>query len=161
MSDKLVFFTKLLSQVILSNSNLDWLKVSVSKRRPNLNYNPINIDSIYNHKDIMRPIMGQSGYALQIINNGTVGQSELLISRVWIWLFFNQNAGVFVFSEMKNWLKGLSAVIMPSIGRPFARGLDYVAASRPTELNKLFLLKRLEESNFNSFQANIIAIKNG
>ena len=52
------------------------------------------------------------------------------------------------------------AVIMPSIGRPFARGLDYVAASRPTELNKLFLLKRLEESNFNSFQADITAIKN-
>ena len=41
------------------------------------------------------------------------------------------------------------AVILPSVGRPFARGLDYVAPLRPTELNKLFLLRRLTITNFN------------
>ena len=43
------------------------------------------------------------------------------------------------------------AVIEPSANKPFARGLDYVAASRPTELHKLILLSPLTEVHFNSF----------
>ena len=31
------------------------LRISAEKRRPNLNYNPINIDTIYHDKYIMRP----------------------------------------------------------------------------------------------------------
>ena len=43
------------------------------------------------------------------------------------------------------------AVIEPSQTKPFARGLDYVAASRPTELKKLFLLGPLTHNQFNAF----------
>ena len=52
------------------------------------------------------------------------------------------------------------AVIQPSIGKPFSRGLDYVAPSRPTELNNLFLLRRLSEENFNGFKTEITDISN-
>ena len=52
------------------------------------------------------------------------------------------------------------AVIQPSIGRPFSRGLDYVAPSRSTELNNLFLLRRLSEENFNGFKTEITDINN-
>lgn len=45
------------------------------------------------------------------------------------------------------------AVVQPSQGSPFSRGLDYVASSRPTELGKLFLLAPLFESHFKSFPA--------
>ena len=43
------------------------------------------------------------------------------------------------------------AVIQPSVNKPFARGLDYVAISRPTELSKLFLLGPLTDIKFTSF----------
>ena len=43
------------------------------------------------------------------------------------------------------------AVIQPSMNKPFARGLDYVASLRPTELNKLFLLGPLTEVHFYAF----------
>ena len=43
------------------------------------------------------------------------------------------------------------AVIEPSAKRPFARGLDYVAASRPTELAKLTLLAPLTVNHFTAF----------
>jgi hypothetical protein len=43
------------------------------------------------------------------------------------------------------------AVIQPSVNKPFARGLDYVAISRPTELSKLFLLGPLTGNKFTSF----------
>ena len=43
------------------------------------------------------------------------------------------------------------AVVQPSTNKPFARGLDYVATSRPTELSKLFLLGPLTEVHFHAF----------
>ena len=43
------------------------------------------------------------------------------------------------------------AVIEPSQTKPFARGLDYVAASRPTALKNLFLLGPLTHNQFNAF----------
>ena len=43
------------------------------------------------------------------------------------------------------------AVMEPSANNPFARGLDYVAASRPTELKKLFLLTPLTNKHFTAF----------
>ena len=51
------------------------------------------------------------------------------------------------------------AVIEPSKGKPFARGLDYVAPSRPTELAKLILLGPLTEAHFTSFPKERHAIK--
>jgi hypothetical protein len=42
------------------------------------------------------------------------------------------------------------AVILPSANQPFARGLDYVAPSRPTELKNLFLLRRLTSDHYTS-----------
>jgi hypothetical protein len=50
------------------------------------------------------------------------------------------------------------AVILPSANKPFARGLDYVAPSRPTELKKLFLLRPLTTAHFTSHKQEIIAI---
>ena len=52
------------------------------------------------------------------------------------------------------------AVIEPSSGTPFARGLDYVAPSRPTELAKLFLLAPLTDRHFTSFPGQRHDIKN-
>ena len=43
------------------------------------------------------------------------------------------------------------AVIEPSLGTPFARGLDYVTPSRPRELSKLHLLGPLTEKHYTSF----------
>jgi ATP-dependent exoDNAse (exonuclease V) alpha subunit len=43
------------------------------------------------------------------------------------------------------------AVIDPSEKTPFSRGLDYVASSRPTELNKLTLLGPLTARQFTAF----------
>ena len=43
------------------------------------------------------------------------------------------------------------AVIQPSAKKPFARGLDYVAASRPTELANLTLLAPLTVDQFSAF----------
>ena len=43
------------------------------------------------------------------------------------------------------------AVIEPSAKKPFARGLDYVATSRPTELAKLTLLAPLTVQQFSAF----------
>ena len=43
------------------------------------------------------------------------------------------------------------AVIEPSAEKPFARGLDHVATSRPTELAKLTLLAPLTVSQFSAF----------
>ena len=43
------------------------------------------------------------------------------------------------------------AVIEPSAKKPFARGLDYVATSRPTELAKLTLLAPLTVKQFSAF----------
>jgi hypothetical protein len=43
-----------------------------------------------------------------------------------------------------------NVVTLPSSGGSFARGLDYVANSRATELSKLFLLRPLTESSFAS-----------
>ena len=51
------------------------------------------------------------------------------------------------------------AVVEPSKGKPFARGLDYVAPSRPTELAKLILLRPLTEAHFNAFPQERHAIK--
>ena len=48
------------------------------------------------------------------------------------------------------------AVIEPSAKNPFARGLDYVAASRPTELAKLTLLAPLTVQQFRAFLRNDI-----
>ena len=42
------------------------------------------------------------------------------------------------------------AVIEPSAKKPFARGLDYVATSRPTELAKLTLLAPLTVNQFSA-----------
>ena len=43
------------------------------------------------------------------------------------------------------------AVVDPSPGTPFTRGLDYVAVSRPTELNNLTLLAPLTPAHFNGY----------
>ena len=43
------------------------------------------------------------------------------------------------------------AVIEPSAKKPFARGLDYVATSRPTELKLLTLLAPLTIKQFSAF----------
>jgi hypothetical protein len=43
------------------------------------------------------------------------------------------------------------AVIEPSENKPFSRGIDYVATSRPTVLNNLFLLAPLTEKHFNAW----------
>jgi hypothetical protein len=43
------------------------------------------------------------------------------------------------------------AVIEPSGNKPFSRGIDYVATSRPTVLNNLFLLSPLTEKHFNAW----------
>jgi hypothetical protein len=43
------------------------------------------------------------------------------------------------------------AVIEPSKGKPFSRGIDYVAASRPTILQNLFLLSPLTDRHFNAW----------
>lgn len=51
------------------------------------------------------------------------------------------------------------AVIEPSKSKPFARGLDYVAPSRPTEISKLILLGPLTETHFNSFPQERYAIR--
>ena len=42
------------------------------------------------------------------------------------------------------------AVINPSAKKPFARGLDYAAASRPTELANLILLAPLTVCQFSA-----------
>ena len=42
------------------------------------------------------------------------------------------------------------AVIEPSAKKPFARGIDYVATSRPTELGKLTLLAPLTVNQFSA-----------
>jgi hypothetical protein len=52
------------------------------------------------------------------------------------------------------------AVIEPSIKKPFARGLDYVAVSRPTELSKLYLLGPLTDTKFTAFPKERNDIKN-
>ena len=53
------------------------------------------------------------------------------------------------------------AVIEPSPHKPFARGLDYVATSRPTELKKLILLGPLTDNHFIGFaqERNSISIE--
>jgi hypothetical protein len=51
------------------------------------------------------------------------------------------------------------AVIDPSEKTSFSRGLDYVATSRPTELNKLFLLGPLATRQFNAFPGQQIEIR--
>lgn len=43
-----------------------------------------------------------------------------------------------------------NCVTIPSLKSPWARGLDYVANSRATELSKLFLVRPLRKENFNS-----------
>ena len=43
------------------------------------------------------------------------------------------------------------AVVEPSANKPFARGLDYVAVSRPTELANLTLLNPLTTAYFTGF----------
>jgi hypothetical protein len=43
------------------------------------------------------------------------------------------------------------AVIERSMKKPFTRGLDYVAVSRPTDLSKLFLLGPLTDTKFIAF----------
>ena len=43
------------------------------------------------------------------------------------------------------------AVIEPSESKPFSRGIDYVAASRPTMLKNLFLLSPLTDRHFNAW----------
>jgi hypothetical protein len=45
-------------------------------------------------------------------------------------------------------IQGFTAPSEPSIKKPFARGVDYVAVSRPTELSKLFLLGLLTDTKF-------------
>ena len=45
-----------------------------------------------------------------------------------------------------------NCVTIPSLNCPWARGLDYVANSRATELNKLFLLRALKPENFTSHE---------
>jgi hypothetical protein len=51
------------------------------------------------------------------------------------------------------------AVIEPSSAYPFARGLDYVAASRPTELSKLFLLSPLNNTHFTAWPQERLEVK--
>ena len=43
-----------------------------------------------------------------------------------------------------------NCVTIPSLKSPWARGLDYVANSRATELSKLFLIRPLKEQHFTS-----------
>lgn len=43
-----------------------------------------------------------------------------------------------------------SCVTIPSLKCPWARGLDYVANSRATELSKLFLIRPLKDQHFTS-----------
>ena len=43
-----------------------------------------------------------------------------------------------------------NCVTIPSLKRPWARGLDYVANSRATELSKLFLIEHLKDHHFTS-----------
>ena len=43
------------------------------------------------------------------------------------------------------------AVVEPSANKVFARGLDYVAVSRPTELANLMLLNPLTPARFTGF----------
>ena len=43
------------------------------------------------------------------------------------------------------------AVVEASPNKPFARGLNYVAVSRPTELANLTLLNPLTPANFTGF----------
>ena len=43
-----------------------------------------------------------------------------------------------------------NCVTIPSLKAPWARGLDYVANSRATELSKLFLIRPLKEQHFTS-----------
>ena len=50
------------------------------------------------------------------------------------------------------------AVIEPSVNVPFSRGLDYVAASRPTQLNNLFLFGPLTTKQFTAFAPERCAI---
>jgi hypothetical protein len=52
------------------------------------------------------------------------------------------------------------AIIEPSLKKPFARGLDYVAVSRPTELCKLFLLRPLTTLQFTAFPKERSDIRN-
>ena len=52
-----------------------------------------------------------------------------------------------------------NCVTKASDGCPYARGLDYVATSRVTELNKLFLLKPLTKKQFMSHPKERFAIK--
>jgi hypothetical protein len=51
------------------------------------------------------------------------------------------------------------AVIEPSSAYPFARGLHYVAASRPTELSKLFLLSPLNNTHFTAWPHERLEVK--
>ena len=53
--------------------------------------------------------------------------------------------------KMQGTTAKFGAVVQPSQNKPFVRGLDYVAPSRPTELNKLFLLGPLTEVHYNAF----------
>ena len=53
--------------------------------------------------------------------------------------------------KMQGTTATFGAVLEPSAGHPFSRGIDYVAASRPTVLQKLFLLSPLTEKHFNSW----------
>jgi hypothetical protein len=43
------------------------------------------------------------------------------------------------------------ALIAPPGNKPFSRGIDYVATSRPTVLNNLFLLSPLTEKHYNAW----------
>ena len=45
-----------------------------------------------------------------------------------------------------------NCVTIPSLKCPWARGLDYVANSRATELSKLFLLRPLKSQHFTSHE---------
>ena len=53
--------------------------------------------------------------------------------------------------KMQGTTAKFGAVILPSQNKPFARGLEYVAPSRPTELNNLYLLGPLTEVHYSAF----------
>ena len=53
--------------------------------------------------------------------------------------------------EMQGTTAKFGAVIAPSQCKPFARGLDYVTASRPTVLKKSYLLGLLKHVQFKAF----------
>ena len=53
--------------------------------------------------------------------------------------------------KMQGATEKYGAVVDPNPGTPFTRGLDYIAVSRPTELNNLTLLAPLTPAHFNGY----------